>query len=262
MADKKYSQTEVDNLIRKSLIDYELKVSNQEDEIENLKKQLENKETELNNLRKREKLVSRALILADRRAKYIENTTKTRCAIEIDNLVNFSTKWNKFFDELNNKYNPEDKIELETFDSELKAMINSLTDMRDYSVALSEPEKAYDEERKRISGNKNSLDDRFKRLCNEFDMKVGEKASRKPGRPKKNEGDKKVEEIIYELENGKPIEKQKQNKPLISSIVNKKIAKVTTIPKTEDSLFDFDEALNPTEDLETILSELLGDDFV
>lgn len=263
MADKKYSQTEVDNIVRKNLIETQLKISNQEDEIDSLKKQLENKELELANLKKREKLVSRALILADRRAKYIENNTRTRCAIEIDNLVQFSVKWNKFFNDLNDKYNPEDKQELENFDKELKLMINSLTDMKDRTIALSDPEKAYDSERKRILGTEKSVDDRFKKLCDEFDMKVGENASRKPGRPKKNTGNKKIDEIIDELENGKPVTvSPKPNKPLISNIVNKKIAKVTNIPKTEDSLFDFDEALNPTEDLETILSELLGDEFV
>ena len=91
-------------------------------------------------------------------------------------------------------------------------------------------------------------------------MKVGDNATRKPGRPKKNTGDKKVDDIIHELEYGKPVKKAKNQRPLISSVVNKKIAKVSSVPKTDDSVFDFDEALNPTEDLETILSELLGDD--
>ena len=261
MADKKYTQSEVDNIVRKSLINTNLQLSKQVDEIEKLKKQLQANDTELTNLKKREKLVSRALILADRRAKYIESTAKTRCAIEIDNLVRFSEKWNKFFEELDNKYNIEDKQELEKFDEELKIMINSLTDMKNLTDALTEPEKAYDSERKRLHGRPVSVDDRFKKLCNEFDMKVGENATRKPGRPKKNTGDKKVDEIIDELEYGKIPQKAKNQKPLISSVVNKKIAKVSNVPKTEDSIFDFDAALNPTEDLETILSELLGDDM-
>ena len=261
MADKKYTQAEVDNVVRKHLISSNLKLSNQTDEIALLKKQLETKEQENAALKKREKLVSRALILADRRVKYIESTAKTRCALEIDNLMQFSKKWNAFFESLDNKYNIEDKNKLEEFDNELKLMISSLSEMKDMTAKLTEVEVAHNNERNRLSNDKNSLDDRFKRLCNEFDMKVGDNATRKPGRPKKNTGNKKIDEIIDELEYGKVPVKHKEQKPLISSVVNKKIAKVSNVPKTEDSIFDFDEALNPTDDLETILSELLGDDM-
>lgn len=261
MANKKYTQIEVDNLIRQNMIETQIQLSNQVDQINKLNKQLQDKELELANLKKKEKLVSRALILADRRAKYIENTTRTRCAIEIDNLVRFSEKWNSFFKSLENTYDDKDKKELEKFDDELKLMINSLTDMKDLTTELTEPEIAYDNERKRLN-KPETIDDRFKKLCNEFDMKVGDNATRKPGRPKKNTGDKKIDEIINELEYGKVLQKPKEQKPLISSVVNKKIAKVSNVPKTEDSIFDFDEALNPTEDLETILSELLGDDMI
>lgn len=261
MADKKYTQSEVDNIVRKNMIETQLQLSKQSDEIDKLNKQLQAKELELVNLKKREKLVSRALILADRRAKYIENTTRTRCAIEIDNLVRFSEKWNKFFSELDVKYNEDDKKELEKFDEEMKLLINSFTEMKETATALTEQEMAYDSERKRLANRPTSVDDRFKKLCSEFDMKVGDNATRKPGRPKKNTGDKKIDEIIDELEYGKVPQKPKNQKPLISSVVNKKIAKVSNVPKTEDSIFDFDEALNPTEDLETILSELLGDDI-
>ena len=261
MANKKYTQIEVDNLIRQNMIETQIQLSNQVDQINKLNKQLQDKELELANLKKKEKLVSRALILADRRAKYIENTTRTRCAIEIDNLVRFSEKWNSFFKSLENTYDDKDKKELEKFDDELKLMMNSLTDMKDLTTELTEPEIAYDNERKRLN-KPVTIDDRFKKLCNEFDMKVGDNATRKPGRPKKNTGDKKIDEIINELEYGKVLQKPKEQKPLISSVVNKKIAKVSNVPKTEDSIFDFDEALNPTEDLETILSELLGDDMI
>lgn len=261
MADKKYTQAEVDNIIRKNIIESQIQLSKQNEEILDCKKQIETKEQEIQSLKKREKLVSRALILADRRAKYIESTARTRCAIEIDNLARFSERWNKFFADLDAKYDIEDKQELERFDEELKLMIKSLTDLKDTTTALTEMEISYDNERKRISNTPKSVDDRFKKLCSEFDMKVGENATRKPGRPKKNTGNKKVDEIIDELEYGKVPSKPKIQKPLISSVVNKKITTVSNVPKTEDSIFDFDAALNPTEDLETILSELLGDDM-
>jgi len=263
MADKKknYTQADVDNIVRKNIISTQLQLSNQADKIQKLEKEIADKEQELQALKKREKLVSRALILADRRAKYIESNTKTRCAIEIDNLTKFSDKWHKFFKELEGKYIPEDKEELENFDEELKLMIASLTDLKDTARALSEVEVSYAQEAKRINSKPKTVDDRFKKLCTEFDMKVGENASRKPGRPKKNTGNKKIDEIIEELETGKPVEKPKSQRPLISSVVNKKIAKTSNVPKTEDAVFDFDEALNPSEDLETILKELLGDDM-
>ncbi|MBQ9790811.1 MAG: hypothetical protein IJW24_04400, partial [Clostridia bacterium] len=162
--------------------------------------------------------------------------------------------------DLSAKYAPEDKEELEKFDEEIKLMIDSISDIKNAATALTETEIAYKAEASRIKSKPKSVDDRFRQLCNEFDMKVGENATRKPGRPKKNTGNKKVDEIIDELEYGKIETKPKKQRQLISSVVNKKIAKVSNVPKTEDSIFDFDEALNPTEDLETILSELLKDD--
>ena len=261
MAEKKFSQANVDAILRKNMIDSQLKLAEQREKITNLERELKDKEKEIQELKKREKLVSRALILADRKAKYIESTAKTRCAIEVDNLARFSEKWNEFFKSLENKYNDSDKKELESFDEELKMVIKSLCEMKDVVSPITEPESVYDSERKRISSIPKTVDDRFKKLCNDFDMKVGENATRKPGRPKKNTGNKKVDEIIDELEYGKIEQKQKVQKPLIHSVVNKKIAAVSNVPKTEDSIFDFDAALNPTEDLETILSDLLGDDM-
>ena len=262
MAEKKknYSKAQADELVRKNMIETQLMVANQAQEIAVLKKQLEQKTGELANLKKREKLVTRALVLADRKAKYIETTMRTRCAIEVDNLMRFSEKWHEFFDDLSAKYAPEDKEELEKFDEEIKLMIDSISDIKNAATALTETEIAYKAEASRIKSKPKSVDDRFRQLCNEFDMKVGENATRKPGRPKKNTGNKKVDEIIDELEYGKIETKPKKQRQLISSVVNKKIAKVSNVPKTEDSIFDFDEALNPTEDLETILSELLKDD--
>ncbi len=263
MAEKKktYSQAELDNIVRKSMIDTQLMAASQMQEISDLKKQLEQKTQELTALKKREKLVTRALILADRKAKYIESTMKTRCAIEVDNLMRFSEKWHTFFDDLRTKYEPEDKEAFENFDVEIKTMIENLSAIKDTATELSDAEMAYKSETTRLKAKPKSVDDRFKMLCNEFDMKVGENATRKPGRPKKNTGNKKVDEIIDELEYGKVEVKPKKQRQLISSVVNKKIAKVSNVPKTDDSIFDFDEALNPTEDLESILEDLLGEDI-
>jgi len=264
MAEKKkhFTQAEVDNIVRKNMIETQITISNQSQEIADLKKQLKQKSLELSSLKKREKLVTRALILADRKAKYIESTMRTRCAIEVDNLMRFSEKWHAFFDNLEEKYTPEDKAELEAFDDEIKLMIDSISDIQNAATALTETELAYKAESTRIKSKPKTVDDRFKQLCNEFDMKVGENATRKPGRPKKNTGNKKIDEIIDELEYGKIEQKPKKHRQLISSVVNKKIAKVSNVPKTADSVFDFDEALNPTEDLETILSELLSEDDI
>lgn len=258
---KTYNQVEVDNIVRKHMIESQITISNQSQDILGLKKQLEQKTQELAALKKREKLVTRGLILADRKAKYIESTMRTRCAIEVDNLMRFSEKWHAFFDGLSEKYEPEDKEDLEKFDEEIKLMIESIGEIQNTATTLSETELAYKSESARLKAKPKSVDDRFKMLCSEFDMKVGENATRKPGRPKKNTGNKKVDEIIDELEYGKVETKPKKQRQLISSVVNKKITKVSNVPKTEDSLFDFDEALNPTEDLETILNDLLKEDF-
>lgn len=258
---KSYSQSEVDELVRQNIIDYKMKTASQAEIIGALQQELSQTEEELATLKKREKQIERALIIANRKAKYIEETTRTKCAVEIDNLLRFSDSWHTFFENLESKYKPEDKADLEKFDRELKQMIDGLSGINLVAQELSDAEKTYSSESKRLSWAKESVDDRFKRLVSEFDMKVGDNATRKPGRPKKNTGNKKIDEIIDELESQDGKLKNKQQRPLISNVVNKKIATVSNVPKTEDSVFDFDEALNPTENLEAILKDLLGSDY-
>ena len=89
----------------------------------------------------------------------------------------------------------------------------------------------------RRNKKKSELDDRFSKLVIEFNMKIGDNATRGRGRPKKQDSN-----------NVKDIQKNLDS--------NKK-GKTDYIPKA-DGVFDFEEALNPVDSLEDIMRDLLN----
>ena len=105
---------------------------------------------------------------------------------------------------------------------------------------LTEAEKSHISEINRLNvvqeKKKNDLSDRFDRLVLEFNMKIGDNATRGRGRPKKGES-----------VNVKEIEK-KQSKSAAQR-------PNTVYPSKGDSDFDFEEALNPIDSLEDIMKE-------
>ncbi len=241
---KYYTQVEVDEYVRKLLTDSEIALSKQAERIEKERKENDRLTKELEEYKKKEKSNARLLVLSERKARYMEQTARSKCAIELDRLARLSEHWENFFNELSNKYDVKDKEKLEEFKEELSKTIDGLLDVESIfqSDGVSPEVEEHAGEVNRLNllrQKKNSeLEDRFSKLVLEFNMKIGDNATRGRGRPKKKD-----------TVNVKDIEKK-----LGKSQAKEK---VVYIPKG-DSAFDFEEALNPEDSLEDIMKDLLG----
>ena len=263
LAEKKYTSRELEEYVTKLMTESEITSSKQRERIDELKKENEKLTNEINILKRKDKASARAITLAERKSKYIQEVTKNRCAIEIDRLSRLSERFSGLFDKLEAK----DRKTLEDFNSDLKATIDTLSNLGEYiedRKPLSDAEKNYISEKTRISlgdAVKSDLDDRFNKLLSEFQLKVGDSASRKRGRPKKSDQsilvevnrvvEEKKQEELYEQEKQEVLEKLNDifyNVKPTEPIKKKKV-------KSKEA-FDFDEALNPTESLADIFKDL------
>ena len=241
-----YTKTEVDEYVRKLMTDSEIALTHQAEQLEKEKQINESLLKELEEYKKKEKSISRMLVIAERKARYLETTTRSRCAIEIERLARLADKWDEFFSELSEKYEAVDKERLNQFKKELTATIDNMLEMGDSfnDSPLSEAEKSHLSEINRLKVVKekkdNDLSDRFDKLVLEFNMKIGDNATRGRGRPKK--GDNVNIKEISDKQNKSSKQRQKP------------------IPSKSDGDFDFDEALNPVDSLEDIMKDLIGDE--
>lgn len=268
MADKKYTSRELEEYVTKLMTESEIKASHQREQIEELERQNAKLCEEVATLKKKDKLQSRALTLEERKSKYIQDVTKSRCAIEIDRLTRLSERYSALFDKLD----AQSQQQFADFNDELDSAIKTLSNLTDYiedRKPLSDAEKNYISEKERISLSdavKSDIDSRFNKLVNEFKVKVGDTALRRRGRPRKED-----QSILVEVNrtiNQKRAEEmsEKEKQEVIEKIndifynVQPNNAQDKVKPKRkkkkDNGVFDFDEALNPTESLADIMNDL------
>lgn len=265
MAEKKYTSRELEEYVTKLMTEAEITSSKQKERIDILKAENEKLLSELSALKRKEKASARAITLAERKNKYIQDLTKARCTVEIDRLTRLSERYSSFFDKLSEA----DQQTLTSFNDELKLVINTLNNLGEYiedRKPLSDAEKNYISEKKRISlegAVKSNLEERFNKLVNEFRVKVGESASRKRGRPKKSDQSILVE-VNKVLDGPKPAnelsdaEKQEVIEKLNTIFYQTSTEKTKVKDELKGGAFNFEEALNPTESLASIMADLNG----
>ena len=267
MAEKRYTHRELEEYVTKIMTESEITASHQRERIESLKKENERLLAEISALKRKEKASARAITLEERKSKYIQEVTKSRCAIEIDRLSRLSARYSDLFDKLE----AADQARLEEFNAELKAVINTLSNLGEYiedRKPLSEAEKNYISEKNRISLNdavKSDLDSRFNKLVSEFKIKVGESATRGRGRPRKKDQSIMVE-VNRAISEKREDELSEQEKQEVIEKINELFYNVQKNPvqpepkkkkkKKEQGTFDFDEALNPTQSLADIMKDI------
>ncbi len=224
-----YTLNDVEEYVKLMMSESEKTKSMQLQKIEELEKEKKQLAKTVDCYKQKEKTINRTLALAERKAEYILNNTRTRAMIELNRLTEFSVKWEKFFDSIDQKYDAKDKESFEEFNKELRNVLSSFTDFSDSldgSKPLSGIEKTYIEETARIKQKtRNDLDDRFAKLLHSFNEKLGEAN----------------------------IKHQAKQQPI------KTISPGSSVyPPKGDSGFDFEEALNPTDTLEDIMRDLLS----
>lgn len=264
MAEKKYTSKELEDYVTKLMTESEITASHQRERIEQLKKENEKLSAEIAALKRKGKASARAITLAERKAKHIQDITKSRCAIEIDRLVRISERFSEMFDRLE----AQDREMLEEFNNELNAAINTLHHLGEYiedRKPLSDAEKNYISEKNRVSLDdavNSDLDERFNKLVSEFKLKIGDSVNRGRGRPKKAEQSMLVE-VNKVIEDKKQDELSDQEKQEVIEKLNKIFYSVQPSDqpaqkktKKNSDVFDLDEALNPTESLADIMKDL------
>lgn len=244
----------------------ELSVSDLESKIFKLEKEREKLKGQIEQYNSREKSTARALVLYERKIAYIKTTamhdisvTCRKMQYDIDryeqiceNLANSSTR-NQF------------KAYVEIFGEYLEEFKHIAEELEENSL-MSNHERAYisgklEEEKAEKSQEQETGDElslRFARLKQEFNEKVGDSVTRGRGRPKRDE-----ESIVSKIglgSSGKSNAESEEASRKLNEIFYEapKTAKaVSNIPNTKDSVFDFDEALNPNLSLKEIMDDLM-----
>lgn len=264
--DKKgYSTKQVDDYIIAIQIENDRLLQEKQDRINELREENFKLSKELNSLKSREESVSKALIASTEKAKEITEKAKLEYNLELKNLDMFYNKWNNFFNELIKRY-----PKMKDFDT--KEVLNGI------KVEIDEL----------LTGTYNSVkrkDNNFKALIDKLHSHSKNKIVKKLKINKKVNEDiiiEKENELEYQTENNKlskikPItnltisneekdefenlldkflhSENKISKGYESSILNKgkKKNSLKTYPKPNESGFDLEQALNPTEDLLDIM---------
>lgn len=223
----------------------EIMVVSAKDETQRIGRELEKSKRAIEEYKDREKASARALVLYERKIRYLKQKTIDEilliCKSLEHNLENNSTNldYEKLLDKL---YDICNLVEQNSgITNEDRAFISNKP----------MPEKPVG----------NDINSRFARLKQEFNQKVGESVLRKPGRPKKAD-----QSIVSDIGLGKKV-KTEQNideeaKAKLNKIfyeTPKNTGAMSNIPLTEDSLFDFEEALNPNLSLEDIMADLMSE---
>lgn len=270
MQGRKYTPGQIENYSREATEKLQSTIDEQNKKIISLQRENARLTDELNMLKKKDKAANRALVLAERKAKYIGDVTKSRCAIEIDRLTRLSQRYVGLFEQLDSK----EQQKVEQFSEELATIITSLGGLKDYiddRKPLSDAEKNYIAEKERISlesAVKSDLDDRFNKLVTEFKQKIGESATRGRGRPKKSD-----QSIVVDVKRVVDSERAEELSAKEKQEVIEKINQLfyAAAPKNgangnkgkqpkqkgkKAPTFDFDEALNPTDSLADIMKDL------
>ena len=206
--------------------------------------------------KEREKRASRALVLYERKIKFMKQST-------IDELLGICRQLNEYKQGL-----PEGSdTELdENIEQTLSAILDICNNLESNAlISKSDRDFILNRSAKKSSNSGMDLGSRFDKLKEEFNQKIGSSVSRKRGRPRKGE-----ESIVsniglgkkakYDVAEPKPVKTDAQLEKKISDIFYGKPneEKVSSgIANTDDSLFDFDEALNPNISLSDIMNDIM-----
>lgn len=206
------------------------------DQISRLERESLRDKKVLAELKEREKSSARALVLYERKIKYIRQ-------VIIPEIIALSQ-------------------ELNVGESQ-KSLLLSAAEKLQSVATISKTDRDFILNKKtKKPATTASVEERFSRLKQEFNQKIGESVNRKRGRPKKSE-----QSIVADIGLGKKVERKVDTTEEIEDKLNNifyavptaesEPKNVTAIPQTDDSIFDFGEALNPNISLKDIMADIM-----
>lgn len=264
---KGYSVSEVDDFILLKQYEYENLLKDKQAKIDELRLENFAISKQLNDYKQKEQSISSALILAQEKAKEIKNNQKIEYFLELKNLDDFYQKWERFFDNLIKKYPAMQEFSTNKVLELLKSDINKLLENNFQKSSISSKNKSAFE----------SLLDKLRENKTKKHKKAKLKINDRPNSEKIIEAENELEYISEnnKLNNIKPItnltlssdEKEEFDslldkflhsnnnisKGYESSILNTKKKVNKKVSNTSNSGFDLEKALNPTDDLLSIM---------
>ena len=104
LSKKKYTIEEVRKLLTSSQFEYETKLNNQKDRIAVLLEENKRLAEELKGVKEKDALISATLLSAKEKANEIEESSRLKYLLVLENLKKFSTNWKNYFEFLKEKY--------------------------------------------------------------------------------------------------------------------------------------------------------------
>lgn len=244
----------------------EISAVKSQDKISKLEKERDKNKKAIEEYKEREKSSARALVIYERKIKYLKQKT-------IEELLNVCKKVEsnsrQYLDTCESIMNFETKQSFKAYKEKFDDIANSLyalCDIIEQNSGITNQDRAFISNRPIEHQNapaKNDINSRFDRLKQEFSEKVGDSVSRKPGRPKKQD-----QSIIADIGLGKKLKDSTKKEVKADDNAQKQLDKIfyetpkntsvmSNILSTDDSLFDFNEALNPNISLKDIMADLM-----
>ncbi len=217
-----YSVAEVDAYIRS----VESAEGDRTLRIEELKSEVSRLTALLDAERQKRDLINKAIYNAVAKADQIETLSRRKYEQDMAQLKAFHEKWTSYYNRILEKYPLDDELR------EASAFIRRMNDVLNGKDV--EPLEAYMEREKERVG------------------KTASAESKKSSRPKKNA---KAESFDPVTKIKEFLDVQKSNESIMDSINSQKTQSVNEEYEGEGA-FSFEEALNPTEDLSTIMRDL------
>ena len=226
----------------------QLSILEHSDKLSKLEKESLRDKKIIQELKDREKVSARALVLFERKIKFLK-----------ESMVSELLKLCKASDDAKNIGDLQDiQKRLDEINVKLYELCNSI----EKNVSISENDKAFLLNKPSKVEPKGDTQSRFDKLKADFEQKIGSSVLRKPGRPKKQDQSivadiglgKKVEKIVDET-----VETQNRLNEIFYGTPTSRKTTISTIPQSEDAMFDFAEALNPNNSLSDIMADIMSD---
>ncbi len=230
---KGYSPKEVEEYIAAIKREYESTIVKQRERIQTMLEEKEAAEKELAAYREKSSQISKAIMSAVAKAEEIEKLSHIKYNQEIARLKAFHEKWTQYYEQILDEYPLDERLAgVGEFN---RRMDKILSRVGDEGAATAAPAvKTVDIENKRV-----------------------EPAKKTP------EALSPIEKIGKYFESEKEHEEEKAPEPRLSPLERARQTMTATVPAQKKdyadrspSGFSFEEALNPTEDLESILKDL------
>lgn len=255
---KKNNSVSLEDITKK-----EISIVEANDKLAKLEKEKARDKKIIAEYKEREKATARALILYERKIKYLKEKAVEELLSVCSEIARAKEQFGERASKISSDFIKNDMLEYKDSYAFFENRIYDVCNLMEKNAVMSTEERDFIANRKTEKPvEEDDIQSRFDRLKQEFNQKIGSSVTRKRGRPRKNEQSiiadiglrKKVEKQVEEKENSKDrINEIFYDKPENNKIVS------STIPTTADSLFDFNEALNPNLSLKDIMEDIMTD---